>query len=208
MKITVRDVMSSQIVAVRRGATFKEMAATLREYRISGFPVISDDGKVIGVVSEADLLALQHGEHQKSEGLFAGDLMTHPAVTVGPDDAVGHAARMMCSLQVKRLPVVDAGGFLVGIVSRADLLAVFDRPDEEILAEIADDVIAGRFGLDPALISVSVTDGVVILAGHPEPAYVGDELADAIRHVRGVVAVRDEFGYPPAESSFVPGLYF
>jgi CBS domain-containing protein len=207
MRITVRDVMSSQVVAVRRGATFKEMAAALREYRISGFPVIDDDGKVIGVVSGADLLALQHGEHKKAEGLVAGDLMTHPAVTVRPDDAVEHAARMMYSLQVKRLPVVDAGGFLVGIVSRADLLAPFDRPDEEILAEIADDVIAGRFGLDPAQVRVSVTDGVVTLEGHPEPAHVGDELADAIRHVRGVIAVRDEFGYPPAENSFASGLY-
>ena len=208
MKTTVRDVMSSQIVAVRRGATFKEMAATLREHRISGFPVIDDHGKVIGVVSEADLLARQHGEHKKAEGLVAGDLMTHPAVTVGPDDAVEHAARMMYSLQVKRLPVVDAGGFLVGIVSRADLLAPFDRPDEEILAEIADDVIAGRFGMDPALVRVSVTDGVVTLEGRPEPGELGYELADTIRHVRGVVAVRDELGYPPAESSFVPGLYF
>jgi CBS-domain-containing membrane protein len=206
MKITVKDVMSSQIVAVRREATFKEMAAALREHRISGFPVIDDDGKVIGVVSEADLLALRHGEHKKADGLVAGDLMTHPAVTVRPDDSVEHAGRMMYSLLVKRLPVVDAGGYLVGIVSRSDLLASFDRPDEEILAEIADDVIAGRFGLDPALVRVSVTDGVVILAGHPD-AILGDELADAIRHVRGVVAVRDEFGYPPAESSFVPGLY-
>ncbi len=206
--VTVRDVMSSQIVAVRRGATFKEMAATLREYRISGFPVINDDGKVIGVVSEADLLARHHGEHEKAEGLVAGDLMTHPAVTIRPDEAVEHAARMMYSLQVKRLPVVDAGGFLVGIVSRSDLLASFDRPDEEILAEIADDVIAGRFGLDPALVRVSVTDGVVTLEGRPEPAEHGYELADTIRHVRGVVAVRDELGYPPAESSFVPGLCF
>jgi CBS-domain-containing membrane protein len=217
MKITVRDVMSSQVVAVRRGPTFKEMAAPLREYRISGFPVIDEAGKVIGVVSEADLLAkgaqagghaLHHREYEKAEGLVAGDLMTHPTVTVGPDDAVEHAARMMYSLQVKRLPVVDAGGFLVGIVSLADLLAVFDRPDEEILAEIADVVFAGRFGLDPALVRVPVTHGVVILEGHPEPAHVGDELADAIRHVRGVVTVRDELGYPPAENSFVPGLYF
>jgi len=83
------------------------------------------------------------------------------------------------------------GGFLVGIVSRADLLGVFDRPDEEIPAEIADDVIVGRFGMDPALVRVSVTDGVVILEGHPEPGELGYELADAIRHVRGVVAVRD-----------------
>jgi CBS domain-containing protein len=141
MKATVRELMTTQIVAVRPGAIFTEMAATLREYRISGFPVVGDDGKVIGVVSEADLLAKEVG---KAEGLTAGELMTHPAVTVRPEDSAEHAARMMHWMRVKRLPVVDAGGCLVGIVSRADLLAVFDRPDEEILAEIAED--AGASG--------------------------------------------------------------
>jgi len=226
MKITVRDLMSVQIVAVRRGASFKEMAATLRQYRVSGFPVIDDEGKVIGVVSEADLLAkeaqaeghagspgriggiLHHKEHEKAEGLTASDLMTHPAVTVGPDDTAEHAARLMYSLQVKRLPVVDAEGFLVGIISRADVLAVFDRPDEEILAEITDEVISRRFGMDPALFRVSVTDGVVSCAGNRDTADLGHELAEAIRQVRGVVAVRDQLGNPLAETSFVPGLYF
>jgi CBS domain-containing protein len=207
MNTTVKDLMSTQIVAVRRGASFKEMAATLREYRISGFPVIDDEGKVIGVVSEADLLAKQ-AQAEKAEGLLAVDLMTHPAVTVRPDDSVEHAARMMHCLQVKRLPVVDAGGFLVGIVSRADLLAVFDRPDEEILGEIAGDVIVRRFGMDPARFTVSVTDGVVSLEGDPETVEFGRELADAIRHVPGVVAVRGELVTPSTESSFVPGLYF
>ena len=95
-------------MAVRRDATFKEMAATLRQYRVSAFPVIDDDGKVIGVVSEADMLAkealngdrvgtitamLHRRERDKADGLTAGDLMTHPAVTVTPEDAVEHAAR-------------------------------------------------------------------------------------------------------------------
>jgi CBS domain-containing protein len=226
MKTTVKDVMSTQIVAVRRDATFKEMAAALRQRRVSGFPVIDDDGKVIGVVSEADLLAkealadgqpgapgriasmVHHKEAKKADGVTAGDLMTHPAVTVRPDDSAEHAARLMYSLQVKRLPVVDAGGCLVGIVSRADVLSVFDRPDEEILAEISDEVVLHRFLMDPALFMVTVKDGVVTVKGNPETADLGHEVVDAIRQIRGVVAVRDQLAYPPAEHTIPPGLYF
>jgi CBS domain-containing protein len=225
MKVTVRDVMSIEVVAVRRGASYKEMAASLRQYRISAFPVIDDDGKVIGVVSEADLLAkealadgqagipgavtglLHHSQHAKAEALTAGDLMTHPAVTVKPEDTVEHAARMMYTLQVKRLPVVDAGGHLIGIVSRSDVLAVFDRPDAEILAEITDDVILHELLIDPAMFTVSVRDGVVTIQGSLESANLGHHLVDKIRHVRGVVAVRDELSYPPAERS-IAGLPF
>ncbi|HEX9623725.1 MAG TPA: CBS domain-containing protein [Streptosporangiaceae bacterium] len=154
MKTAVKDVMTTQVVAVRRGATFKEMAATLRQFRVSAFPVIDDDGKVIGVVSEADLLAkealadpgvitglLHHKDLVKAGALTAGDLMTHPAVTVRPEDSVEHVARLMFNLRLKRLAVVDAGGCLVGVISRTDVLAVYDRPDEEIRAEITDDVI-------------------------------------------------------------------
>jgi CBS-domain-containing membrane protein len=225
MQTTIKDLMSTQIVAVRRGATFKEMAATLRQYRVSGFPVVDDEGKVIGVVSEADLLAKEaladgqpgapgriasvahHQEVRKAGGVTAGDLMTHPAVTVRPDDSAEHAAKLMYTLQVKRLPVVDAGGYLVGIVSRADLLAVFDRPDEEIYAEIVNDVILREFLVDPALFAVAVTDGVVTVQGAPETADLGHDLVTKIRQVRGVVAVRDELAYPPAEQP-IAGLYF
>ena len=225
MKATVKDVMSAEVVAVRRGASFKEMAARLRQYRVSAFPVIDDDGKVLGVVSEADLLAkealakgeagipgavtglLHHKQHEKADALTAGEMMTHPAVTVRPDDTVELAARMMYTLQVKRLPVVDAGGYLVGIVSRADLLAVFDRSDEEIHAEIVNDVILREFLIDPALYTVTVTDGVVTVKGAPETADLGHRLVARIRQVQGVVAVRDELAYPPAERS-IAGLYF
>jgi CBS domain-containing protein len=145
MKTAVKDVMTTQVAAVMRGATFKEMAAMLLRFRVSALPVIDDEEKVIGVVSEADMLAkevlgdpgvisgmLHHREVRKAEGLTAGDLMTHPAVTVRPEESVEHAARLMYTLRIKRLPVVNAGGCLVGMLSRTDVLAVYDRPDEEI----------------------------------------------------------------------------
>ena len=144
---------------------------------------------------------MHHKELQKAEGVTAGDLMTHPAVTVRPEDTVEHAARLMYTLQVKRLPVVDAGGYLVGIVSRADLLAVFDRTDEEIHAEIVNDVILREFLVDPALFTVTVGDGVVTVKGAPETADLGHNLVTRIRHVQGVVAVRRRTRLPAARAA-------
>jgi CBS domain-containing protein len=222
MEPTVKAVMTTTVVAVKQGASYKEMAALLRKYRVSAFPVLDDDQRVIGVVSEADLLAkaalnadrggaitamVHHKELKNADGVTAGDLMTSNVVTVKPDHTIEQAARLMYHLQVKRLPVVDAGGYLVGIVSRADLLTVFDRPDQEIRAEIVDDVILHEFLVDPALFMVTVADGVVTVTGAPETADLGDRIVDKIRHVQGVVAVHDKLAYPPAEASFA-GLRF
>lgn len=211
MNAIVRDIMTTQVVAVRRGATFKEMAVTLRRFRVSAFPVVDDEEKVVGVVSGADLLVkeamadsgvvdglLHHRDVRKAEGLTAGDLMTRPAVTVGPDDTVEHAARLMYTLQLKRLPVVNASGVLVGLVSRTDVLAVYDRPDEVIRNEILDQVILRELLEDPRQFSVTVTEGVVTLAGIPETAALGREIVRRVRHVPGVVAVRDRLSYPDA----------
>jgi len=211
MKTSVKEIMTTQVVAVKLGASFKEMAAALRENRISAFPVVDDDGRVIGVVSEADLLAkevlnadhagtiiamLHRREQGKADGLTARDLMTHPAVTVTPDDSVEQAARLMYTLQVKRLPVIDHDGRLVGIVSRTDVLAVYDRPDDEIRQEIIDNVIVLGFLRDPDQFTVEVQAGVVTLTGDPESTSLGQDLVRKIRHVQGVVAVRDRLSYP------------
>jgi len=206
MNATVKDFMTTAVVVVRRGATFKEMAAALRRYRVSALPVVDADGKVIGVVSEADMLAkevhrgvidglVHHKEVHKAGGLTAGDLMTHPAVTVRPEDSVEHAARLMYNLRINRLPVVDAGGGLVGVISRTDLLAVYDRPDSEIRDEI-EGLILHEFLEDPRQFAVSVQDGVVTLAGSPETAALGHHIVGKVRHVQGVVAVRDQLSYP------------
>lgn len=217
MRFTVKDVMSTHVIAARKGASFKEMAEKLREHRISAFPVVDEDGKVIGVVSEADLLTkealdgglasmpamisgiLQRKEQERAVGLTAGDLMTQPAVTVQPDDSVEHAARLMYVRRVKRLPVTDAAGHLVGIISRADVLSVYSRPDEEIRKEICDEVIPNGFLADPARFTVTVRDGIVTLEGKPEIAPLGRDIVSRARHVQGVIAVRDRLSYPPPE---------
>jgi len=226
MKTSVKEIMTTQVVAVKLGASFKEMAAALREHRVSAFPVVDDDGRVIGVVSEADMLAkevlnadhagtvtamLHRREQDKADGLTARDLMTHPAVTVTPDDSVEQAARLMYTLQVKRLPVIDHGGGLVGIISRTDVLAVYDRPDSGIRQEIIDQVIVDSFLLDPDQFTVDVLAGVVTLQGSPDSVALGHDLVRKIRHVQGVVAVRDRLNYPgvfPALAGpiFLPGF--
>jgi CBS-domain-containing membrane protein len=209
MNATVKDVMTTQVVAVRSGATFKEMAAALRQYRVSAFPVIDEHEKVIGIVSEADLLAkealtdpgvltgvLHHRDVLKAEGLTAGDLMTPRAVTVRPEDSVEHAAQLMHFLKFKRMPVVDADGGLVGLVSRADVLAVYDRPDDDIRKEITGNVIVRGFLEDPRQYAVTVQAGVVTVQGSPETAALGHDIVRKIRHVPGVVAVHDQLSYP------------
>ena len=183
----------------------------LRRHRVSALPVVDDDTKLIGIVSGADLLAkealngdhggmiagqVQHREQEKADGVTAGDLMTRLTVTVTPDNTVEQAARLMYHLKVKRLPVIDPGGHLVGIVSRTDVLAVYDRPDEQIKAEVTDEVIQRELLIDPSPFTVTVADGVVTVAGAPETVQIGHEVLARIRHVQGVVAVRDRLVYP------------
>jgi CBS domain-containing protein len=220
MNTTVKDVMTTHVVAVRLNATYKDMATRLREFRVSAFPVLDDDDKVIGVVSEADLLTkealefyptrglvggLLHGhEHSKAAAVTAADLMTRPPVTIGPHESVSRAARLMYARKVKRLPVVDAEGRLIGIVSRADVLSVYSRPDADIRTDIIENVIVGTVLTDPARFTVDVSDGVVTVTGEPENESVGRDMIGEIRHIEGVVAVRDRLEYPPQQR---PALY-
>jgi CBS domain-containing protein len=202
--------MTTRVISVRKDASFKEMAAMLRSSRISAFPVIDDADRVVGVVSEADLLvkeavqadgtsvlaALRHWrEEDKAAGLTAGDLMTAPAVTIGPDAPVAEAARLMYDHRVKRLPVVTGAGTLVGIISRVDVLCVFDRPDEQIRGEIVREVLPGVLGAMPQNCEVTVRDGIVTLAGMVDSERDSGIVVDAVRHVQGVVAVRHRFSY-------------
>jgi CBS domain-containing protein len=217
MSARVRDVMTTRVVAVRKGATFKDIATLLTEYRVSAFPVLDGQGTVVGVVSEADLLSKEalvpamgrqavrlgrtagtphRGDLAKAAAVTAADLMTRPPVVVTPDEPVTSAARLMYHARVKRLPVVDEAGQLAGIVSRADVLSVYSRPDEEIRQEITKNVIMNQFSADPGRFAVTVSGGVVTLEGRPETAATGRDIAAETWHVEGVVSVRDRMTYP------------
>jgi CBS domain-containing protein len=219
MSSTVKDVMSTHVIAVRRNASYKEMAAMLHEQRVSAFPVIDDDNKVIGVVSEADLLTKQALEgtmprsmdlslttesmRSRTNARTATDLMTKPPVTIGPEETVTHAARLMFDKRVKRLPVVSDDGTLIGILSRADVLSVYSRPDAEIQNQVTEDLILGTFLYDPYAFTITVKDGIVTIKGTPETSRVGYDIVAAIRHMQGVVFVRDRLSYP-MDSPYLP----
>jgi CBS-domain-containing membrane protein len=207
---TVGDVMTRDVVALRAGARFKDIVSTMRARAVSAFPVLDANDRVVGVVSEDDLLVregfrgqerlrtfrLRHSDRAKAAGLSAADLMTRPAITIRPEATLAAAARTMHGRHVKRLPVVAADGHLLGIVSRTDLLGVYDRPDADIRGEILKRVIGDAFVLDPLAFQVAVSDGLVTLAGPVEDEQVAASLVAAVRLVDGVVAVRNRLRYP------------
>ncbi|MEU4063475.1 CBS domain-containing protein [Streptomyces wedmorensis] len=202
---TVSDVMSHTAIAIGRDAPYKEIVALMDRWKVSALPVLEGEGRVIGVVSEADLLLKEEfrtdeprpdefAAASKTGAVRAGELMSSPAVTVHPDATLAEAARIMATRRVKRLPVVDGVGMLEGVVSRSDLLKVFLRTDPEIEEDIRDSVLgrsAASAGLD-----VTVVDGVATVRGSLPDRSMVPLVARAVRAVEGVVDVRMDLGSP------------
>jgi CBS domain-containing protein len=208
----VQDVMTPEVVVVAPDCGFKHIVDVLADFRVSAVPVV-EDGTVIGVVSEADLLhkvevggaieparlferRTQRNARQKAAGETARELMTSPVVTVGPEASIGAAARLMEQHHVKRLPVVEeASGRLVGIVARRDLLRRYLRPDAEIRREIVEDVLLRTMWVDPVDISVTVEEGRVTLTGRPDRRSTAQIAVRLARGVDGVVSVTDRLSW-------------
>lgn len=211
MKRTVSDVMTRTVVVVSESASFKDVVRRMHEYRVSALPVVDADGRLVGIVSEADLILkedpelvasahLFEGRHRRHErrkaaGLTSRDLMTSPVVSVGPDATLGEAAGLMHRKAVKRLPVVDPDGRILGILSRADLLKVFLRDDVDIEGEIREDVIRRTLWIDPDTISVTVRDGVAMLEGQLERRSLIPMIERLVSAVEGVVGVEEHLSY-------------
>lgn len=208
MHSLVKDVMTKDVVAVRETAGYKDIVAVMRQRRISALPVVDGADHLVGIVSEADLLLKEIGqeaaaghrmgggrrERAKATGVTAAGLMTKPAVVIGPHESVAAAARQMHDHWVKRLPVVNNAGRLVGIISRVDVLSVFGRPDSEIRDEVMK-VIATEFALDPTAFDVTVTSGILTIAGQVDSHAVAAQLMDTLRHLEGVVDLRCRVSY-------------
>jgi CBS domain-containing protein len=207
----VRDVMTENVVSVTVDTPFKAIVDTLATYRVSAVPVVDADYKVLGVVSESDLLAkvVAGGDprvrvgtgraekaerRRKSHAETAGELMRSPAVTVRPEASVVHAARVAALEHVRRLPVVDAHGVLAGIVTRSDLLRVFLRDDRDI-REHLESLFADQFCIDTSAFDISVRDGIVTLTGQLERRGLIAPLLDAVRTTAGVIGVHDNLTY-------------
>jgi CBS domain-containing protein len=208
---TVRDLMTTRVVTVTETTPFKELAAVMAAQRVSAVPVLSPGGQVTGLVSEADLLPKEefqqdpyarpiswwqrHTERRRAGGVVAREVMSAPVITISPAASVVAAARLMDRSHVKRLPVTTADGRLAGIVSRADLVRVFLRPDEEIRAEVLGELSGEYLQINPALLDVSVTEGVVTLAGEVEDKTMIPFAVRITHSVDGVVDVVDKLTY-------------
>lgn len=201
---TVSDVMTHTVVAVGRAAPFKEIVKTLDQWKVSALPVLEGEGRVVGVVSEADLLAKEEFRDRdpsrveqlrrlddlaKAGALAAEELMTTPAITIHADATLAQAARTMARHHVKRLPVIDTEGHLAGIISRGDLLKVFLRPDEDIAEEVRREVTTHLFRAPQWDITVHVEQGVVTLTGQVPDTSLIPIAARLVRAVEGVVDV-------------------
>ncbi|MBO1413149.1 CBS domain-containing protein [Streptomyces sp. FH025] len=207
----VGELMTHAVVHVRPDTGFKEIARLLAEHDITSVPVLDRDDRPVGLVSEADLLpneaaqedptgllltpALPPRDHARSRATTAEGLMTSPAVCARPEWTVVEAARLMRARGLKRLPVVDEAGRLIGIVSRSDLLRVFLRHDRAIREEIRQDVLDRTLGLDPDGVDVQVRDGRVTVTGTVERRALVTVVERLCRSVDGVVDVTCHLGH-------------
>jgi CBS domain-containing protein len=207
--------MRDQVVAVRERARFAEIVAAMRRFHISSLPVIDSQDRVIGLISNYDLLLgdveahrfgacrgrllrrfLHRAERHDAAGKLATELMTAPPVTVTAATPAREAAREMYRCRIHQLPVVDAlTDRLVGIVTRSDLLAVYERPDEDIRREILYDIIEHTLAMPPECFSVTAVGGAVTIDGRLERRSDALRLVDAITHVGGVITVIDHLAY-------------
>lgn len=216
MRVTVNDVMTRRVISVGENACLKEIAEALLSHAVSAVPVVDGENRVIGVVSEADLL---RGEREAREvrertgpdrkpdtdtdtGHVGGkgrgvarELMTVPAITVSMDAPVVIAGRLMADHSIKRLPVVDDHGRLVGVVSRRDLLKVFVRSDEDIEREVRLDVLTRSLWMDTSRVHVEVRNSVVTLSGRMSLRKDTEIAVWMTRKVSGVVDVIDELAW-------------
>jgi CBS domain-containing protein len=202
----VGSVMTMEVVAVAESTPFKEVATLLARHRISGVPVVDDDEKVVGVISETDLMLRQaqadaesprllrrlpsvRRRAAKAAALTAGQLMSTPPVTVRADDSIARSARTMAQHRIERLPVLDEEDRLVGIVTRRDLLQVFLRRDDDIREEVVEEILVRTLWLTPQMVEVAVADGVVTLDGELERESEVAIAGHMAAQIDGVVAV-------------------
>ena len=208
-RLTVGDVMSREVVTVSADTGFRQIADLLVSRRLSAVPVIDADGVVLGVVSEADLLLkLEYADRlphhplatrrtrvirRKAGSERAVDLMTAPVISVGPEISVSRAARMLEAARVKRLPVVDDQGRLVGIMSRRDLVRTYVRTDAQLQTSVRE--MLNALWIDPATVTAECVAGVVRFTGRVDRKSTAEMIANVIRSTAGVVDVVNDLTF-------------
>jgi CBS domain-containing protein len=212
-RAAVGDVMTTDVTTISPDTPFTDIVSTFADLDISGAPVVGPDSRVLGVVSESDLLRKEEFKspveespprfesrarrevRERAEGSTAAEVTNTPAVTITRDTPVVEAARLMAMRGYKRLPVVDRDGLLAGIVTRGDLLHVFLRSDEEIRDEVVAEVIRRYLWQDTKLVMVDVKDGVVTLRGRLDLKSLIPIAVRLTSAVEGVTRVVDELTY-------------
>jgi CBS domain-containing protein len=220
----VKDLMTTKVLTVRSSTQLKDAAALLTKHGISGLPVVDGEGRVLGVLSEGDILYKETGAKDKP-GFFdrllavppigldlklaartVGEAMSAPALTIGPRRPVTDAATVMIEEGVNRLPVIDDEERLIGIITRADLVRAFVRSDAEIEQEIREDVIRRTLWLEPDMMQIEVAGGEVRLSGEVETRTDAELIPTFVQRVPGVVSVlsklrwREENGHRPGRA--------
>ena len=222
--MNVGDVMTSEVTTIGGDAPLKEAAMVMVHAGISGIPVVDENGRVVGIITEADFVAAEadrswgrqrkrllanfFGEAETTAASTVADVMTKNPHTIDSSSSVTEAARRMTDLDVKRLPVVLPDGTLAGIISRADVMGVFARSDAELKAEVEDDVIGRIMRLSPGSIGVVVVDGVVALSGGVDTRSESRLLEELAVRVEGVISVESavEYGRDDTKSGSSAGL--
>jgi CBS domain-containing protein len=201
----VGDVMTTEVLTVTGDESLKAAARLMVEAGVSGLPVIDDGGSLIGIITEADFVRRQAREDRGrllnvvfqrrdpvSGATTVGEVMTPHPIVIYPEATVTEAARVMLAHSVKRLPVVDDVGRLVGVVSRADLMSAFTIPDEELAETVRQDVLKRVLLLDPGSLDVEVKDGVASIIGEVPRRSDARILEELTRRLDGIVNVETD----------------
>jgi CBS-domain-containing membrane protein len=208
----VGDVMTTDVATVDEATPYRRIVDVLAARHVSAVPVVDDLRRVLGVISEADLLhkveligkpheprlfegRRRHAARVKADANEARDLMTAPAVTTTENTTLVEAARKMDREGVKRLPVIDDLGRLVGIVSRGDLLKVHLRHDDDIRHDVVTEVLHRILGINDDAVTVRVAEGVVTLSGRLDRRSAAEIACHLAAQVSGVVRVVDEIAF-------------
>lgn len=211
-RLTARTIMTPDVITATVSTPVKELLRLMDDYDVSAVPILDDAGDLVGIVSEGDFLVKQgHADDRDPPGLLAtprrrrlaakvaagdaSDLMTSPVVTIDPLAPLIRIARTMAKNSVKRLPVVNSDGALIGVVSRSDVIHAFLRPDDEIHEDIERNVVRPDLLGQPNSVSITVIDGVVHLRGVVERRSSADLLTDVVGSIDGVVDVVNEVTY-------------
>jgi CBS-domain-containing membrane protein len=199
--MNVVDLMTTEVIAVSRDTELREAARLMFRNRVSGLPVTEPDGTLIGIITEADFLRLEveRQEGARDQVATVGEVMSIGVVTIRPEMEIYEAAKIMTVQEVRRLPVVDDDNRLLGVISRADIVSIFTRPDDVIEDEIREDLLRRVLFIDPDELGVSVTNGVVALSGEVGTRAEASMLEELTNRLDGVFGVETKLTWLHAD---------